>query len=259
MTYTMARQRCYEVEDFVRTAAELNMEGIDWVTTYGRAPSDLRKMSEDAGLAVACHTFILNRLRDGKEDWLDEAKQSLDDAVNLGAPVVMIPTMDKPEIPRDTFHRFWIDALKQIAPLAEDAGVILTVENFPGAGSAFVTADDYLQAKREVPSLKLTYDNGNAASGEDPVESFEKCRDDVVHTHFKDWYISDTPKEGYRQMLNGKYFQPALIGEGDIDTPACWNAMRNAGYDKYINIEYEGNDVPAAEGIRKVVEYLRSL
>ena len=216
-------------------------------------------MSEDAGLEVACYTFLMDKFFAGEPDWLDEAKQAMEDAALLGAPVAMVPTMARPEQSRNEFRRFWIEGLRAVLPFAEDAGVVLTVENFPTRHSAFVTADDFLLAKRELPSLRLTYDNGNAAGGEDPVESYNKCADDVVHVHFKDWYIRDEPGEGYREQLSGKYFKPALIGEGDLDTAACWNALGERGYDRFINIEYEGDDHRAHEGIRQAVEYLRGL
>ena len=53
MTYTMMRQPGYTPADCVRVAAELKMDGIDWVTTYGEDPELLKKMSDDAGLVVA--------------------------------------------------------------------------------------------------------------------------------------------------------------------------------------------------------------
>ncbi len=256
MTYTMARQKV-GVEDIVRCAAELKLEGIDWVSTYGRDPRDLRAMSAAAGLTVACHTFFLRSFPDG--DWLSEAKRGLDDAVALGAPVVMIPTGQRPELDRLAFRERWIQALEQIAPLATQAGVVLTIENFPGCASAFVTAADFQAAQRRVPGLKLTFDDGNAAGGEDPVASFRACAADVVHVHLKDWTIRDTPAAGYRPMLTGKYFRSALIGEGDIPTAAVWEAMREAGYRGFVNIEYEGDEVPAAEAMRRAVAYLRRL
>ena len=258
MTYTMARQK-YSVEDIVKTAAELEMEGIDWVSTYGRDPNELKRMSDDAGLPVVCYTFGLRSFVQGGDAWQDEAKQGVEDAVALDAPVVMIPTSSNPEIGRDEFRRRWIDALARIVPLTDAAGIVLTVENFPGLHSAFVTAADFAEAKREIPQLKLTYDNGNAAGGEDPVESFRACAEDVVHVHFKDWYIRDEAADGYMAMLTGKHFKSALIGEGDIDTVGCWNALHEHGYDGYVNIEYEGNDVPADEAIARVVKYLRGL
>jgi sugar phosphate isomerase/epimerase len=247
------------VEDFIKTAVDCKMEGIDWVTTYGRDPKELKNMSHDAGLEIACHTFFAGKFTAGKNDWLDQVKQSIEDAVVLGTPVVMIPTLSNPDMDREAFRDFWIEGLKQIAPLTDDAGLILTVENFPGKFSAFVTADDYYKAKVEIPQLKLTYDDGNAASGEDPVESFKRCANDVVHAHFKDWYISDTPQEDYREMLNGKYFASALIGQGDVDSAGVWKAMKEYGYKGFINIEYESDAVKADEATRIAVEYLRGL
>jgi sugar phosphate isomerase/epimerase len=256
MTYTMARQGVGP-EDIVRCAADLKLEGIDWVSTYGRDPRDLRALSAAAGLTIACHTFFLSSFPAG--DWLSEAKRGLADAVVLGAPVVMIPTMQRPDLDRILFRTLWIDALEQIAPLARQAGVVLTIENFPGSASAFVTAADFREAKRRVPDLKLTFDSGNAAGGEDPVASYTACAADVVHVHLKDWYVRDEPTAGYVPMLTGKHFKPALIGEGDMPTAAVWQAMRQAGYRGYVNIEYESNDIPVAEAMRRAVTYLRSL
>jgi sugar phosphate isomerase/epimerase len=256
MTYTMARQGV-GVEDIVRCAADLKLEGIDWVSTYDRKPEDLRALSAAAGLTIACHTFFLRSFPDG--DWLSEARRGLDDAQALGAPVVMIPTMQRPDLDRLVFRERWIEALVQIAPLARAAGVVLTIENFPGSASAFVTAADFHAARQRVPDLKLTFDSGNAAGGEDPVASFNACAADIVHIHLKDWTVRDTPAEGFRPMLTGKYFSPALIGEGDMPTAEVWRAMQRVGYRGFVNIEYEGNEVPAAEAMRRAVAYLRSL
>ena len=258
MTYTMARQG-FGVEDFIKTAIDCKMDGIDWVTTYGRDPKELKNMSHDAGLEIACHTFMADKFLAGENAWLDDIKQSIEDAVVLGAPIVMIPTCSKPDMDRDAFRDMWIEGLKQIAPLTDDAGLILTVENFPGKLSGFVTADDFFKTKAEVPQLKLTYDDGNASTGEEPIESFKRCADDVVHAHFKDWNISDTPKEGYYQMLNGKYFKSALISQGDVDSAGVWKAMKEYGYKGFINIEYEGNDIKADKATQIAVDYLRSL
>ena len=257
MSYTMARQGV-GVDDIIRCAVELDLEGIDWVSTYDRTAQELKALSDKAGLTIAAHTFGLPAFSAG-EGWRDAARRGLDDAVTLGAPVVMIPTGLCPDLPREEFRKLWIDALAQIAPWARQAGVALTIENFPGLDSAFVTAADFFEAKRQVPDLKLTFDDGNAAGGEDPVASFRACAADVVHIHLKDWYVRTTPADGYRPMLDGRYFKSVLIGEGDMPTAACWQAFREAGYGGFVNIEYEGDDIPAEEAMRRAVGYLRSL
>ena len=110
-----------------------------------------------------------------------------------------------------------------------------------------------------MPGLQLTYDAGNAACGEDPVSSFEQCASYVVHAHFKDWDVLDQEAEGYRRMLDGRWRQPALIGEGAMDHRVVLRAMQRAGYDGCINIEYEGDAYDPYTATRKAVEYLRSI
>lgn len=252
MSYSMARQGC-SPETIVETARRLGLDGIDWVTTYGRDPAELRRMSEAAGLKVVAHTFFLPGVKTGDPGFLADAKKSLETAVTLGAPLVMIPT---PPIPgaadRSANRRVWIDALARVAPLAADAGLILSIENFPGELSPFVTADDFFEAKDRIPSLRLTFDNGNAASGEDQLESLRRCFADVVHVHLKDWEAAPGPQEGFRPMLNG-YYRAALIGEGVVDSQATLRELARLGYRGYINLEYESDRYPAAEALERVL------
>lgn len=264
MSYTFARQpRYFDLAGMLDLGAELEMAGVDFVTLHDRKPRELRAMAEDRGLPVICHTFQAAGLGSSdapaRETAANDVKRGLEAAVDLGAPVVMIVPVPHEGVPRDVDRRNWIEGLKTVAVLAEDAGVALTVENFPGARSAFVTAADFLEAHAAVPSLKLTYDNGNAASGEPPAESFTQCAELVVHAHFKDWTIHDAECERGMKMLDGRYYRPALIGEGDIDHASCLRAMREAGYSGCIDIEYEGNEYPPAEAVRRAVAWLRKL
>jgi sugar phosphate isomerase/epimerase len=263
MSYTVARQKDhFDLKRMLDLTAELGMGGIDFVTLHDETPKTLKKMCDDRGIKVVCHTFMadLNHpTAQERQPGVETCKQGIENAVALGAPVVMLPTPAKPERSSAESRRNWIEGLKEVAPIAQDAGVTLTVENFPGKESPFVTADHFLEAAAEVPGLKLTYDSGNAGSGEDPAESFRRTASYAVHAHFKDWSVSDEPKEGYREMLDGRYYAPALIGEGCIPHKEIVEAMKSAGYDGFINIEYEGNKYDPYEGIRRAVDYLRRL
>lgn len=256
MTYSLMRQGKFTPEDCVRVAAELKMEGIDWVTTYGRDPRELRQMSVDAGLTVAAHTFFL-RENSGIPP-LEAAKRSLDDACELGAPLVMIVPLPFAGVtdPAENRKR-WCEQLNTVAPFAAERGVLMSVENFPGENSPFVTADDFYEAKKAVPLLKLTFDDGNAATGEDPVESLKRCFPDVVHVHFKDWDVCDEPLEKWRRMSDGRYYRAALIGEGTVDNRAVLDTLEKLGYDGFINIEYESAKYPGDVAVRKALEYLK--
>ena len=258
MTYTMMRQKCYTPEDCVRVAKELNMDGIDWVTTYDRDARELRKLSDDAGLPVVAHTFFLRK--DDMPQLESVAARHLDDAVTLGAPVVMIPPSPHPDVTTvDECRKLWVGILKKVAPLAAERGLKFSVENFPNPISAVVTSDDFYALKADVPELKLTFDNGNADSGEDQIESLRRCFKDVVHVHFKDWLRYPTPPDDKpKEMRDGRFYVAALIGEGTVDSRATLRELEKLGYTGYINIEYEGDDKPADKAMQQALGYLRS-
>ncbi len=258
MTYTLMRQKgCFTPADCVRVARELGMEGIDWISTYGEDPALLRKMSEDAGLTVAAHTFFV-RPKEG-ETVGSAIERSLDNACILGAPVVMIPPAPLKDVEsREENRKRWCERLALAASLAQARNLILTVENFPGLLSPIVTAADFHEVQQAVPSLKLTFDNGNASTGEDQLASLRACAKDIVHVHFKDWERSETPVDGMRQMLDGAYYRPALIGEGVVDSRATVRELEKINYKGFVNIEYEGNKYPGDEAVRRVLDFLRT-
>ena len=264
MSYTMSRQKeHFSLRGMFELSRELKLDGIDFVRLYERPPQELKTMADDYEIPIVCHTFFTDFNQEDKsarQRALDQAAQSIEAAVILGAPTVMIPTghARKGQTRKDA-RQNWIAGLQKLMPIAEDAGVTVTVENFPGRTSPFVTAADFMEAQQCVPGLRLTYDNGNAATGENPAASFEETAPYVVHAHFKDWYRSETPEKGFRQMLDGAFYRPALIGEGVIDHKTCLTAMADAGYDGYVNIEYEGDKYTPQEAMRRAVPYLREI
>ncbi|MCC6581923.1 MAG: sugar phosphate isomerase/epimerase, partial [Phycisphaeraceae bacterium] len=179
----------------------------------------------------------------------------LDHAVTIGADKIMVVTPGKEGVARDETRRNFIAGLKRAAPWAKDAGITLTVENFPGAFSPFVTASDFHAAQNELPDLKLTFDNGNAGTGENPAESFRLCAADVVHAHFKDWDLVGNGMLG----LDGRRYRGALIGEGIVDHRAVLTEMKKSGYRGYINIEYEGDKYTPEDATRRAAKYLTGL
>lgn len=264
MSYTIARQSPPEELDLVRIfelAVELGLEAVDMVSTYGRHPREVRRLLDDFGLKAACHTFSADfnhSEAEARQPALEATRRGLEAAVVLGAPAIMIVTPGKEGLSRDDSRRNFIAGFGEALPYAREAGVHLTVENFPGAGSPFVVAADFLAARRELPDLRLTFDNGNVfTGGEDPAESFRLCAADVVHAHFKDWVLAEAPAG--MPGLDGRRYSAALIGEGLLDHRSCLAAMREAGYEGYINIEYEGNAYGAEDATRRAVSYLNGL
>jgi sugar phosphate isomerase/epimerase len=264
MSYTIGRHgpAVFDIEKMLNLTQEIGMAGIDFVTLHGQKAADLRKRCDDKGIPVVCYTVPGSGLcspnpEDVKKSQ-DDVKQALEYAVTLGAPCIMVVTPGRADTPRAETRRRYVDAMKNLMPLGRQAGVRITVENFPGKHSPFVTAADFQDAAALLPGLGLTFDSGNAASGEEPSESYLRCASETVHAHFKDWTVLTSKEEGGNEMLCGLRFKPALIGEGVLNHKAILKAMQQAHYNGCINIEYEGPADPY-EAIRRAVSYLRSV
>lgn len=264
MSYTVSRQReHFDLRKMLAVTRELQLDGIDFVTLHEQKAEDLRRLADDHGVPVVCHTFSGAELNhptpEARHSAREECRRGFAAAAVLGAPCVMVVTPGREGLTREQSRANYSAGLSEIAPLAKAAGVVLTLENFPGENSPFVTSGDFLSAAAVVPGLCLTYDNGNCATGEEPAGSFAAVAGMAVHAHFKDWEIRREPAAGFRRMLDGRYYRPALIGEGDLDHRACLRAMKQAGYSGCINIEYENDRYDPYEATRRAADYLRGL
>lgn len=264
MSYTMARQSSpeeFDIPGMCELAIELGMDAVDFVGTYGREPYQLRQMMDDYGLKVVCYTFAAELNFPTPEERLpgvDTVKQGIETAGALGADKIMVVTPGKEGLTREESRHNFTAGFAAAMPAADDAGITITIENFPGYLSPFVTSDDFLEAVRELPDLRLTFDNGNVfTGGEDPALSFERSQDYVVHAHFKDWRVVGE-NEGLK-ALDGRSYRGDLIGEALVDHRSCLAAMHRAGYSGYIDIEYEGDDYVPEVAVRKAHKYLTEL
>lgn len=238
----------HSVEEIVATALACNMDAIDWIGLHSQKAAFLRRLCDDNGLYIAAHTMIKWGFINDDPNYLDEFKASLDDACVMGAPVMMLPPFPRAnqqslEDDRKRYAEYYARGYE----LASKAGVTLTLESTGYHNSPITTADECLEVLKQIPGLKVTYDQGNVATADDPVEGFKKLRDYVVHFHVKDWYVSDTPGEGYTPKRCGKFYADATIGEGDMDIRSFWQLTNERERQLYVNPEtrdYSGKRTP---------------
>ncbi len=61
MSYTMYRGRWKEnfnIKKLCEFTKNLGLDGIDWVTTYGYRPVEIKRIMDDYGLKTVCYTFF---------------------------------------------------------------------------------------------------------------------------------------------------------------------------------------------------------
>ena len=130
-----------------------------------------------------------------------------------------------------------VHTLKEIVPRAQDAGVVLGLENT-------ITASQNLAIIDEVGSewLQIYYDVGNSTgNGYDvPGELRAIGNSRLCEVHLKDW---NTPLLGSE--------------DGMVDMPAAAAALHDIGYDKWLVLETSGREGRFVEDTRANVAWAR--
>lgn len=262
MSYTLAsRPELYAVERYPEIIAAAGAHAVNWVTTYGERPERLRRLTLDAGLAVGAFTFALQSFRHGGtvREALAEAETRFTEAAALQAPVVMVVPMPIDGLDdRNELRKRWCGLLPELAVLAKQAGTVLTIEDFEGEKSAFVTAEDLLTAYAAEPSLRFTFDIGNAAMGGDEIAAAAALKGLISYVHCKDFYIANAPQENAARGLDGRFYRAAPVGQGDVKIVETAQIIANGGYTGFADIEYIGRAEEPAEAIKTAAAWMRS-
>ena len=245
-------------ETAVLTAKEIGFSAIDWVTLCGKNPEYLRKITLDAGLEIGTYTFVLKDFPNG--NWRDAAKREVANAAALGASTVMLPTMEIAGIhDRILARRKWIDALSEIVPLANQANLVFTVENYAGIDSPCITFDDFQEFRKEIPSLYLTFDCGNVFTEEDPAASLRKSNPYIRNVHIKDWTIAHSQQSpGSCRMPDGKCYEMTLPLSGVVPVREIMKGLGRLNYQENIVLEYIYADYPVPVQ-RKMIAALKDI
>ena len=261
MTFTFtATQFPVSAERIPETAARCGVEGLNWVGTNGLSPTRARHLTLDAGLAVSCYTICPLTVWHGtdKQASFDEIRRELDTAAAIEAPIIMIvpfPPNDGDD--REAGRRYWFDMLRKVSPLAEQAGIIMTIEDFEGVKSPFVTAAELLCARENVPGLQITFDVGNAAMGENPVETCSKLAGGIAYVHLQDLTICKQETPGSILGLDGRRYAKAVLGEGQLDLPGVLKELKRQNYLGFMDIEYANGELAPEDAVTRSVRYLK--
>jgi sugar phosphate isomerase/epimerase len=230
-------------------AAALGFDGIQ--VTLGRAPVNGRLPLSDPALQrehrdrararkiALASTYLdilhVNCLKNDAQavKW---AAEGIEITRALGAPVLMLVFFGKCALETRPEMDAVVPPLKELAPLAEKAGVVLGFENT-------ISGADNRRILDQVGSraLQVWYDIGNSTNvgGFDvPAEIRALGRARICQFHIKD--------KGY-------------LGEGKVNVPAAVRAIRDIGYDGFLILETSAPSGNVEADLRRQFEYLRSL
>ncbi len=239
----------------VRLAASLGFEGLE--VSLGRKPVDNRLPLADPGLqqdyrdtfrqhridiAGTCLDILhVNYLKLDPlgAKWVAEA---IPVSQKLGAKVVLLPFFGRGALlgsgtadGRAELERVG-DILRELAPAASQAGLVLALENTVNARDNFTVIE-----RCRSSAVKIYYDCGNLLkAGFDPIAELRAMgKDGIGQIHLKD--------------------NPSYLGQGTINFALILQIVKELGWSGFANLETDApsKDIPA--DMQKNLDFIRNL
>lgn len=165
--------------------------------------------------------------------WVSESIR-LTKAVN--SKILLVPFFGRWAMKTPAEMDYVGDALREVAPEAEKAGVILGLEDTISARDNVRIMDRARSA-----NVKVYYDVGNSTqNGFDVVEEIRWLgKDRICQFHFKD--------------------NPHYLGQGQIRFEPILHAIRDIGYSGFANLETDVAPDVLDSGLRRNLLYIRQL
>ncbi|HXE11137.1 MAG TPA: sugar phosphate isomerase/epimerase family protein [Bryobacteraceae bacterium] len=233
----------------VPLAARLGFEGVQvsfgQKLIDGKMPADnpetiarYLKLSKDNNIPIdgACvdrlHTDGLKSTKAGQKWVLDSIRLTKD----LHTKVLLLPFFGKWALKNREEMDHTGDVLRDLAPEAEKAGVILGLEDT-------ISAEDNVRIMDRARSKNVLvyYDVGNSTNnGFDVVKEIRWLgKDRICQFHFKD--------------------NPHFLGDGKIQFAPIIHAIRDIGYSGYANLETDAGKNTLEADMRRNLLYIRDV
>ncbi|MDF1660026.1 MAG: sugar phosphate isomerase/epimerase [Verrucomicrobiales bacterium] len=197
--------------------------------------------SEETGVAIASTAMgVFNKYAfKAVPEAVEWAKAGVEATHMLGLEVMLMAFFGKNDLKNDAEGTAeTIKRLKEVAPLAEERGVILGLETT-------IDADEHLHIIDSVgsPAVQVYYDTGNShGNGYDINKEIRQLGNDLIcEVHVKD-------KSG------------EIFGNGEVDFKGALQALEEIGYDRWYVLEGQKvGDFDQIETMEKHAAYLRQI
>ncbi len=259
------------LKDVIKKAREIGFDAIEFIGFEDENFSldfarEIKDEAKNNNIEISAYVTGANLLKEGDElsEEIKTLKKHIDIAEILGTKLFRYDVAG--QLPR--FMSFEmalekvVDSMREIADYAKEKGVMTMIENH---GRAFQDAYRMEKVYNAVnhENFSLLVDIGNfACVDEDSVKSVSRLANLASHVHVKDFIIKPFEigqKEDDCFVTRGaNRLYGTTPGDGDIKSVQCIEILKKAGYDGYIDIEYEGTE-DCIVALEKALRYVRSV
>jgi len=264
--------------DCIAKAKEMGFDAIEFVEVI---PHDglgaeeyaekLRKETERLNIAVSNFTFgadFLNGMNGDTTAEIERVKKMIDLAAVIGAKSVRHDaTTGNPNYRSfDAALKTIADACREVTEYAAQKGIKTAVENHGYFCQDSERVEKLFNAVNH-PNFGLLTDMGNfLCADEDPARAFSRVAPYAIYAHAKDFILKSamepSPGRGFFCSRSGNYLRGTIVGHGVVPVKHCLTALKRAGYDGYVAIEFEGleDTITSIEtGLENLKRYISEL
>lgn len=269
--YSLHRRWNAEKWDALRLAQEVKRLGVAAIDFHAGllgsvdgAPEAILGALEKTGLTLSGLSLSTNFNQEDAQAFrkqIDSASAWLEIAGAVKAPVSRVfgghvPDRKNKEVVKKGLERV-VKALKELAPAARDQGVALGLENHGGLPCSGEEQVAVIEAVGS-PALRATIDMGNYMQcGQEAVAGTRVAAKYAAYVHVKDFVKKPTTETPW-----GWTIEACTIGRGNVDLSGCLDALRSAGYDGFLALEYEGPEdetIGVPQSLKHILEVMRRL
>lgn len=231
---------------------ELSIQGEYPADPFWDAATRRRLAEQAAANGIALPSLILSTM--GRLDFPEDAtaralgiemtRATILACAEVGMAVMMIPCFKQHRFSTVAQIERAVEDLRLLAPIAEDAGLVLGLETLLPAG-----ANRWLLEEVDSPALRIYYDAANSVRyGWDPLTEIPSLAPTICQHHIKP---ADVP-EGGKGPAGRAPNPPMRLGEGTWDLRATVAAILATGYSGWLILETKPTGEPLADARHNV-------
>lgn len=240
----------------IKKAADMGFEAIEFTDLPNGEPENrialakqIKAEAANCGLDLSAYVVggnLLCETSEARQAEVERLKGELDIAKMLGVELFRYDVVRRLPAGRsfEAVLEEVVPAMRQIADYGRQLGIMTMIENH---GYAFQDYDRVEKIYHAVnhENFGLLVDIGNfLCADQDNVLCVSRLAHLAKHVHLKDFVIidhySEESKENCFKTRACNYLRGTAVGYGAAKTAQCLEILKEAGYDGYIDIEFEG-------------------
>jgi sugar phosphate isomerase/epimerase len=177
---------------------------------------------------------------------------------NVQLVCIMGTGVSNPDADWDEIKPLFVQGLNDCLELASQKRITLALAN---CGRLCNGSARLLEVLQEVGSeyLKISLDIASfMLVNEEPADAVRTLAADVSSVHFTDVRNTDTYIGDQWATVQGRQLMPCALGEGIVPQREVLYALKQVGFDGYVNVLYLGDEEPAV-GIERSASYLKTM